>query len=134
MIEIWGVDDIAFKVDDIASKMKTFADTVRDDGHLLHGPQARGEGLKQDDVDSMMMGTDTRGPSGRPRPPPPRSRRVRRGYSERPPGSRRVRASGAADIRRARPQSSGPRCSASDFSEFKINNLYENREGICDPP
>jgi chemotaxis protein CheZ len=58
MIEIWGVDDIAFKVDDIASKMKTFADTVRDDGHLLHGPPPRGEGLKQDDVDGMMMGTD----------------------------------------------------------------------------
>ena len=26
MIEIWGVDDIAFKVDDIAARMKTFAD------------------------------------------------------------------------------------------------------------
>ena len=59
MIEIWGVDDIAFKVDDIVSKMKAFANTVREDDHLLHGPQAGGEGLKQDDVDSM-MGTDTR--------------------------------------------------------------------------
>jgi hypothetical protein len=46
-------------VDDIASKMKAFANTVREDDHLLHGPQAGGEGLKQDDVDSM-MGTDTR--------------------------------------------------------------------------
>src|SRR3989304_9707412 len=40
MIEIWGVDDIAFKVDDIASKMHAFAEAVRDDGRLMHGPQA----------------------------------------------------------------------------------------------
>jgi chemotaxis protein CheZ len=59
MIEIWGVDDIAFKVDDIAMKMKNFAETVRDD-RLLHGPQARDEGLKQDDVDRMMTGRETR--------------------------------------------------------------------------
>jgi len=59
MIEIWGVDDIAFKVDDIATKMKNFAETVRDD-RLLHGPQARDEGLKQDDVDRMMTGRETR--------------------------------------------------------------------------
>ena len=58
MIEIWGVDDIAFKVDDIASKMHAFADTTRDDDVLLHGPQARGEGLRQDDVDRMMKGRD----------------------------------------------------------------------------
>jgi chemotaxis regulatin CheY-phosphate phosphatase CheZ len=54
MIEIWGVDDIAFKVDDIASKMQAFAEAVRDDDRLVHGPQARGEGLKQDDVDRML--------------------------------------------------------------------------------
>jgi chemotaxis regulatin CheY-phosphate phosphatase CheZ len=60
MIEIWGVDDIAFKVDDIARKMKTFAETVRDDERLLHGPQARDEGLKQVDVDRMMTGRETR--------------------------------------------------------------------------
>jgi chemotaxis regulatin CheY-phosphate phosphatase CheZ len=53
MIEIWGVDDIAFKVDDIASKMQAFAEAVRDDS-LLRGPQAKGEGLKQDDVDRML--------------------------------------------------------------------------------
>ncbi len=58
MIEIWGVDDIAFKVDGIASKMDAFADTVRDDDVLLHGPQPRGQGLKQDDVDRMMKGRD----------------------------------------------------------------------------
>jgi chemotaxis protein CheZ len=60
MIEIWGVDDIAFKVDDIATKMKAFAETVRDDDRLLHGPQGKGDGLHQDDVDRMMTGRDTR--------------------------------------------------------------------------
>jgi hypothetical protein len=60
MIEIWGVDDIAFKVDDIASKMKSFADTVRDEDRLLHGPPAKGDGLKQEDVDRMMTGRETR--------------------------------------------------------------------------
>lgn len=61
MIEIWGVDDIAFKVDDIAAKMKAFADVaVRDDDRLLRGPQPRGEGLKQDDIDRMLKGRDGR--------------------------------------------------------------------------
>ncbi len=42
MIEIWGVDDIAFKVDDIASKMQAYAETtLREDSHLLNGPQSR---------------------------------------------------------------------------------------------
>jgi chemotaxis regulatin CheY-phosphate phosphatase CheZ len=53
MIEIWGVDDIAFKVDDAALKMRSFAESVRDDG-LLHGPQRHGEGLNQEDVDQML--------------------------------------------------------------------------------
>jgi chemotaxis regulatin CheY-phosphate phosphatase CheZ len=53
MIEIWGVDDIAFKVDDIASKMRSFAEAVRDD-ELLNGPQKHGEGLNQEDVDQML--------------------------------------------------------------------------------
>jgi len=61
MIEIWGVDDIAFKVDDIAAKMKAFADvTVRGDDRLLHGPQRHGGGLKQDDVNRMLKGRDGR--------------------------------------------------------------------------
>jgi hypothetical protein len=38
--------------------MHAFADTTRDDDVLLHGPQARGEGLRQDDVDRMMKGRD----------------------------------------------------------------------------
>jgi chemotaxis protein CheZ len=53
MIEIWGVDDIVFKVDDIASKMQEFAQAVRDES-LLNGPPAKDEGLKQDDVDRML--------------------------------------------------------------------------------
>ncbi len=58
MIEIWGVEDIAFKVDDIATKMRSFAEQVRgaDDG-LLHGPSDEGAGLKQDDVDRMLRDT-----------------------------------------------------------------------------
>jgi len=51
MIEIWGVDDIAAKVDDATAKMERFA---KEDAALLDGPQARGAGLKQDDVDQML--------------------------------------------------------------------------------
>ena len=61
MIEIWGVDDIAFKVDDIAAKMQAFAEVaVRGNDPFLQGPQTRGEGLKQDDVDRMLKGRDGR--------------------------------------------------------------------------
>jgi hypothetical protein len=48
------VDDIAFRVDDVASKMRSFAEQVRDGAGLLDGPQAQHEDLKQDDVDRMM--------------------------------------------------------------------------------
>jgi chemotaxis protein CheZ len=54
MIEIWGVDDIAFEVADIASKMRSFAESVRDQTGLLHGPQDGGEDVKQADVDRML--------------------------------------------------------------------------------
>jgi chemotaxis regulatin CheY-phosphate phosphatase CheZ len=54
MIEIWGVDDIAFKVDDIASRMRDIARSVRDNERLLHEPQEKDEGLKQEDVDRML--------------------------------------------------------------------------------
>jgi chemotaxis regulatin CheY-phosphate phosphatase CheZ len=61
MIEIWGVDDIAFKVDDIAAKMKAFADVaVSEDDILLHGPQPQGSGLKQDDVDRVLTAKEGR--------------------------------------------------------------------------
>jgi chemotaxis protein CheZ len=55
MIEIWGVDDIGYRVDDIARRMQAFAETsLREDAGLLSGPQRRGKGLKQDDVDRML--------------------------------------------------------------------------------
>jgi chemotaxis protein CheZ len=57
MIEIWGVDDIAYQVDDAAAKMQAVAEAMREDSHLLHGPQGKGEGLKQDDVDRMLHDT-----------------------------------------------------------------------------
>jgi chemotaxis protein CheZ len=62
MIEIWGVDDIAFRVDDIAEKMRSFAEQVRDEPGLLHGPQGKDRGLKQDDVDRMLQ--EARGQTG----------------------------------------------------------------------
>jgi chemotaxis regulatin CheY-phosphate phosphatase CheZ len=73
MIEIWGVDDIVFKVDDIAVKMRSFAESVRDDS-LLHGPQRQGEGLKQEDVDQMLR--EARAQSASARPPAPEPARV----------------------------------------------------------
>ena len=54
MIEIWGVDDIAFKVEDIASKMPSVAEQAREEERLLHGPAAHDQGLKQDDVDRVL--------------------------------------------------------------------------------
>jgi chemotaxis protein CheZ len=57
MIEIWGVDDIAFKVDDMAAKMEAQA-AAQADEHFLQGPQRRGEGLKQADVDRMLRARD----------------------------------------------------------------------------
>lgn len=84
MIEIWGVDDIAFKVDDIASKLEAFAGTaVREDTHLLNGPPRKGDGLKQDDIDRMLRsrdakaqastGLDEAGPSWKEEPQVPKS-------------------------------------------------------------
>ena len=63
MIEIWGVDDIAFKIDDIAARMEAFAEAAgREDGHLLNGPQRRGDGLKQDDVDHVLNQREAKAP------------------------------------------------------------------------
>jgi chemotaxis protein CheZ len=64
MIEIWGVDDIAFKIDDIAARMEAFAEAAGRDGErLLNGPQRKGEGLRQDDVDHMLSERETKAPS-----------------------------------------------------------------------
>ncbi len=86
MIEIWGVDDIAFKVDDIASKMKSFADRCATTTICCTVRRQRGDGLKQDDVDSMMTGP-TRGRKLRSRPPPPRSARARTTLPGHPAGA-----------------------------------------------
>ncbi|MGH6735718.1 MAG: hypothetical protein ACRECX_06515 [Methyloceanibacter sp.] len=51
MIEIWGVDDIASKVDEISAKTGRAAHV---EGEFLSGPQRAGEGLKQADVDRML--------------------------------------------------------------------------------
>jgi chemotaxis regulatin CheY-phosphate phosphatase CheZ len=64
IIEIWGVDDIAFKIDDIAARMEAFAEAAgREDGHLLNEPQRKGDGLKQDDVDHMLSQREAKAPS-----------------------------------------------------------------------
>ena len=53
MIEIWGVEDIAFTVDRLSSKLT--AEVVQDvPDSLSRGPQGHGGGLKQDDVDAML--------------------------------------------------------------------------------
>ncbi len=59
MIEIWGVDDIASRIDGITTKMQAIA--APEDEHVLHGPQPKGEGLKQDDVDRVLKGRDAGG-------------------------------------------------------------------------
>ena len=78
MIEIWGVDDIAYRVDDIARRMLAYAATsLGEEAHLLNGPQGRGKGLKQDDIDRMLTSREQRpgtdeareAPSGTPQEP-----------------------------------------------------------------
>jgi chemotaxis protein CheZ len=62
MIEIWGVDDIAYKVSDSAAKMESFAEeAAREEAPLLDGPQGRDDGLRQADVDQMMTGPKPQG-------------------------------------------------------------------------
>jgi chemotaxis protein CheZ len=69
MLEIWGVDDIAYKVRDIASKIESFADEVaREEARRLHGPEHRGEGLRQADVGEVM--TEPKPQSEAPSSPP----------------------------------------------------------------
>jgi chemotaxis regulatin CheY-phosphate phosphatase CheZ len=71
MIEIWGVDDIAYRVDDIARRMQAYAATsLREDARLLNGPQGRGKGLKQDDIDRMLRLREQRPASAEAREAP----------------------------------------------------------------
>ena len=87
MIEIWGVEDIAFTVDRLSSKLT--AEVVQDvPDSLSRGPQGRGGGLKQDDVDAMLT-EDERllpkrsrqsfGPAGDAKGAPPESNTSRTG-------------------------------------------------------
>ncbi|RMF02441.1 MAG: chemotaxis protein, partial [Alphaproteobacteria bacterium] len=46
MIDIWGLDDIEVRQDDISDS--------RPDAHLLNGPQLAGRGLEQDAIDDMI--------------------------------------------------------------------------------
>jgi chemotaxis regulatin CheY-phosphate phosphatase CheZ len=66
MIEIWGVEDIAHKVGAVADRTGRLAQ----DDALLHGPQRRGEGLKQHDVDEM-LGRTASSPETAPGPEAP---------------------------------------------------------------
>ena len=52
IIEIWGVEDIAFKVGEPTARVERL---TQENATLLDGPQPSGEGLKQDDVDQMLM-------------------------------------------------------------------------------
>jgi len=49
MIEIWGVDDIA-------SRFAALESMAEQEQHLANGPQRRGLGLGQDDIDAMLVG------------------------------------------------------------------------------
>jgi len=51
MIEIWGVEDIAHKVDAVTAEIERAA---LEEGLLLGGHQKHGEGLRQHDVDEML--------------------------------------------------------------------------------
>lgn len=51
MIEIWGVEDIAHKVDAVTAAMER---TALEEAPPLGGPPKPGEGLHQDDVDAML--------------------------------------------------------------------------------
>ena len=52
MIDVWGVGDVTTKVDEVAARVERYA---QEDAGLLDGPSPDGEGLKQDDVDEMLM-------------------------------------------------------------------------------
>jgi chemotaxis protein CheZ len=67
MIEIWGVDDIASWIGGISAEMERLA---QEETGLPGGPQTKGEGLKQDDVDQMMGST--------PQAEPPEAERFER--------------------------------------------------------
>jgi len=65
MIEIWGVEDIAHKVDALTSEMQRAA---VEESPPLGGPQRHGEGLQQHDVDEMLRREKAFAPQAQARP------------------------------------------------------------------
>jgi chemotaxis protein CheZ len=68
MIEIWGVEDIAHRVGEVATEMERAA---LEESPLLGGPQKGGEGLRQDDVDAVLrQGKSESAPAPQAEPAP----------------------------------------------------------------
>jgi chemotaxis regulatin CheY-phosphate phosphatase CheZ len=53
MIEIWGVDKSALTTGAAVATSHRKLDDTRPDAHLLNGPQLEGEGVSQEDIDSL---------------------------------------------------------------------------------
>lgn len=50
LVELWEIEEGLAR----AENMRNRPDDNRPDKHLLHGPQAKGQGVSQDDIDSML--------------------------------------------------------------------------------
>ncbi|HYH37726.1 MAG TPA: protein phosphatase CheZ [Azospirillum sp.] len=82
MIEVWGVQRPGAPMPDVAAAHRKLNDT-RPDAHLLNGPQLEGQGVSQDDIDTLFDGMATENPKvlsraedapatpAEPPPPPP---------------------------------------------------------------
>ena len=71
MIEIWGVDDIAYQAwttSQAGCRPMPRPRPARK-RNLLNGPQGRGKGLKQDDIDRMLTLREQQAASGAAREP-----------------------------------------------------------------
>lgn len=52
LVELWEIEEGSARTEIIRNR----PDDARPDKHLLHGPQADGEGMSQGDIDSMLFG------------------------------------------------------------------------------
>ncbi len=52
LVELWEIEEGTARTEIIRNR----PDDTREDKHLLHGPQAEGMGMSQDDIDAMMFG------------------------------------------------------------------------------
>lgn len=52
LVELWEIEEGTARTEIIRNR----PDDNREDKHLLHGPQAEGEGMSQGDIDSMLFG------------------------------------------------------------------------------